>query len=387
MYSIIVFIIFGLYFLPYATTPNYHYYLEGFLVSVLFSVSFLLPVYILEQRNKVRYIRYQVVNRKILNLVLLTLVTLVILGIIATLQRSNIVDFPPSSINDLIAVSAESAGRRYRGEISVSLFGKIGLISCYLLALILSLYVNKREVNYTIICVSWLLILGLSVVLGSKAILLYSLVLFISNYIVLLCHFNDKFKTSNYKNMITRLFFLFILIFAFFILMQSMRYSLVLSETVSILLPQFLSYSQGHVAGFHHFLMHDYKDFSLFSSLFGGSQTFYGVFELFQIPVTSNYVDAPKIIGPGTTTNVDTILRDLILDFGIMGSCVFLFSIASLFSFTSFNSICHRSLLGFRTVVLAVLLWSFTNSILTYSTIIVALFLNCIFLVFFLKSG
>lgn len=382
MFNILLFVILGLYFLPYIITPHYNYFLEGFLLTVFYSCSFLFPIFILEGHKK-KYIPYRIINGERMRLVLVFLMGLIGIGIIATFHNSEISDFPPNSLRDVIAVSAESAGRRYKGDVSVSFFGKIGMISCYLLAILFGLYMFLSEKRYKLIIIGWLLILVLAIILGSKAILLYSLVLFIANYVVLLPHCNNNIKQVKYSHLAYRAFTLLLLIFIFFMMMQAMRYSMPISEAFLLLVPQFLSYAQGHVAGFHHFLMIEYNELR---PLFGGSQTFYGIFELLQVPVTSNYIDSPKVIGPETTTNVDTILRDLILDFGIFGSGLLLFSFACFFSFLSFNAVCNRIFLGFRTGVVSVLMWSFTNSILTYGTIIIALIINSIFLIYFLTN-
>lgn len=383
MFKYLLSIVFSLFFLPYLTVPYFYYYFEPFLVTLFFAFSFLIPIFALENQ-KSRYIRYRVVNFKTMRLSVIVLMVFILIGIIATLKNSSIVNFPPESMADIFAISAESAGRRYKGEVSVSFLGKIGLVSSYLLVLLFSYYTFHNKKSIKILFLGFLLILFLAIVLGSKAILLYSLVLFIANYSVLLPHSINKLTLINYRQLVYWGAALSILIFLFFILMQSMRYSISILDAFSALWFQFLVYSQGHVAGFHQFFMYEYDNSGY---LFGGSQTFYGVFELLQISVESNYIDSPKLIGSDATTNVDTIFRDLILDFGVIGSGILLLFVGFIFSFLSYKSICHRVFLGFRTSVVSVLLWSFANSILTYSTIIVALILNTIFLVFFLKSS
>ena len=90
-----------------------------------------------------------------------------------------------------------------------------------------------------------------------------------------------------------------------------------------------------------------------------------------------------KYVSPFLVTNVDTALADLIMDFGVGGSLLFMFLSGVSLAFID-HLRCHGRVIcvPIAATFIAFFLWFFTTSIFIYSSIILSIFLYFSFVIF-----
>ena len=131
----------------------------------------------------------------------------------------------------------------------------------------------------------------------------------------------------------------------------------------------FLVYGFGYMSGFHTWFTIIQPDLG---DLFWGSQSFAGVFRAVGVDVTNNYVIFDKVVHGNLVTNVDSALRDFVLDFGIIGSIIF-FGVSIAVS-NGLQALANRYgllLQAFNFCILCSMLWIFVNPFFTYTTLVI----------------
>ena len=304
--------------------------------------------------------------------------------IVMEMQQISTAKIGLSLIRNVEQIARNNATDRYQGSLNASLFTNLLVASGYFSALLGGLYAaaisregTKTRSRILISLLPILVITVFGVLQNTKASTLYATVMWVSGF--LLVHSGQKARLSSLLKPKTFLIGagVFALLLALFYWMQSTRYSsreLTIKDSYDLL----MVYAVGHLGGFSYWFDHYY-----ISSNYGlGANSFSGLYEsLGLIEKTESPAQLPKPLWGELETNVDTAFSELIMDFGIFGSLVVVFTFAAIVT------IAHR--LFVRGIVYlapmisafyAVTLWSFTTNLFNYLTIIVALVLFSIYL-------
>jgi len=280
-------------------------------------------------------------------------------------------------------IARNNARGRYRGEFQPTTIQNVLLAFGYFGAILGGLYYAAkkalRDVSAKVLLIVLLPVLVIAVfgiLQNTKANILYALCLWLAGY--LLVHSVERNSLRDLikiKPIILTIIAIFVLLSLFY-WMQSTRYSEVYLSPMdyyNIL----LVYSVGYLGGFSYWLefYFDPQNFGL------GMNSFAGIYEPLGISKkVFGPEQLPKPLGDGLQTNVDTAFSDLIQDFGVVGAlvCVSLFGFLVSLSFRMFlNGVSF-----FAPIIVcfySVSIWSFTNNLMNYTSIIMVFFVFFIY--------
>lgn len=265
-----------------------------------------------------------------------------------------------SYINNKIAVD------RYSGNHNKSIYESITLIFVYLSPLIGGYTynrINKKRFKF----LSFLTLTPAFLVLlleNTKVVLIYAVFLFLSSFLV------DKLATNGYKSKIDfkKILFSIIVLLAILFFSMILRLGTVNSEGFHIIIEKFIDYSTGHMEAFN-------KWFSIRTkgNYTYGKYTFYSFFNTFKISIRDQGVY--DFIEDGVS-NVFTVFRGLISDYGVFGSLVFLFLFSKI-SNKAYIDVASKSVPKIKYRVLLTFVYftifaSFLISSLTYMSITIS---------------
>lgn len=297
-------------------------------------------------------------------------------GIIAMLLSVSIDPKDLLDISNIEGLARENAIKRYTGEAEPPIISSIFLAFTYYSSIISGMYFSTLKINTTtkIDIYSYLPIVSLilmGTVQNTKASMLYGSILWISGfYTIIAFRYSGKVKIFTGKKIIVFSLVIFG-VFNLFMWMQMSRYNF--SENAyQDAIDNILVSAFGYLGGFS--IWFDTQNFDDITELGFGSHSMKGITNLFTDSIQGErelYI--PKYIGEGYKTNVDTIFSELILDFGIYGSIVFM-SIIGLIYGIVYKYFMAASILSIAMMPIfySVTIWGFTNSLLNYSSIVLA---------------
>lgn len=258
------------------------------------------------------------------NYILVLAVFTSVLVIISSLQSSNI----PFELmySDPMKFASIYSGLNYDGRIEPSIIFRFGLLFNYLVPIFggISFYFHQK---FTQIILSLLPSFIILIFHSQKGMIFFSFFLFLGSY--LYCSYIIK---SSRKNIIIgKLFVLFLIMFVLLcisFISRGMSFESDNDAIISRIIEFSLSYSSGHLYAFSYWFTQYYDyllDLNFMTELNGiGFYTFLFIYDFLGLAInipTGVYNEYYN--GLLVTTNIYTIHRGLLSDFGIFGSLIF----------------------------------------------------------------
>ncbi len=272
-------------------------------------------------------------NNSFLKVVFFSIQVIVILFLIINLY------FQGFSLYDIVFNTLSSANRymtmRYSGSIVPNVFSQFALIFNYIgvvLGGILLIHTKNLKISILIIVMSFLPSVMIMITQAAKGYIFLSSVLFYSGVLIARINLGDISLTNKKTNKII----LYIILFLFPALVISFLSRGIYQEdsdvVINKLIYYFSSYAFGHVFAFSDWFSHYINGSSLLQyeptdAPYFGFYTFMSIFKFFGTDITvpsgtyNDYYMYENLI----KTNIYTIYRGLILDFGLYGTLVFWF--------------------------------------------------------------
>lgn len=247
------------------------------------------------------------------------------------------------SITELLTSTLATAGAfaasRYEGELESTLFGKIGLLSAYLAVFTGALFAGSttNSVRRRIAVFAAFLPAVLTATLQSAKGLLFLSLAFFYGGILVSRIYNKDYTLASKKDLRTLL--IGVLLFMPVVVASFLARGLTSVTDTNLILDRLTAYAVSYSSG------HLYAFADWFSSIFGGNYSlryreadatpgFYTTlfaFRLFgdttQLP--AGIYDEYFASGPYLQSNIYTVFRGLITDFGIIGSIAFVYLIGT----------------------------------------------------------
>lgn len=293
---------------------------------------------------------------------------------------------------DIILVGSEIASKRYAEEIEVSAFGQLGIFSSYISIIIGGLMYGNTE-SKGLKKVTFLAFLPFLIILltqSQKGLIILGFFLFLGGIMV-----NKLMKrdfvvfTSGFLKRMSIIFVTSILLMGVSFLSRGGANSDYVEFAKEKLLDKFASYSMGHLYAFSAWFTQYMGGISNFkfdvSTGHLGKYTFMFLWKLggYKHEVLGVY-DEYFVFGNTYKSNIYTIFRGLIMDFGSIGALVLFFLIGFIFNnlFYTFIEIKTSVMLTLSLIFLVGFIYmSWIISILIWSNIPVVFFVLYIILV------
>jgi oligosaccharide repeat unit polymerase len=288
-------------------------------------------------------------------------------------------------IFDFFASAARYTELRYAEEIDVNIFGQLSLVLSYVgvtLGGFVYVHSRSRGMRWLVVCAAFLPSLLVMLTQSAKGLFLLSVVMFYGATLV--CRLSRDNRTLLGKGTATRAIVWTalaspVLIVSF--LTRGLYGSEDTGYVIERLIYYFMSYSSGHLYAFSDW----FANFSGRQSVMQyandvgsyGFYTFMALFKLFGIDraVPQGVYDEYFFYGDLLSSNIYTIYRGLIIDFGVLGSFVFMFATGVLLHLCFFVMLVNRK----PVVTVAVFIYmiayfqtSFLISVLMWNSIYVS---------------
>jgi oligosaccharide repeat unit polymerase len=286
------------------------------------------------------------------------------------------------SINQLLDMNNTIAADRYTGYEKFTIIDQLLLVFVYLAPLYtgyISTFFKNKKLKFFYIAFLPALIVALSQAM--KAGFIASVFLWLSGKIVAMYSTDKQLPKFNAKVIVIST--LIILVF-FGLLFFSMllRTNEINSDTISFISYRFVNYSFGHLVAFDDWILTGWNSYYPFElKTFYGISNYLGFASREQGIFTDFFTYGNGNISGEMVTNVYTVFRSLIEDFGILGSFIFsgLLGLFSGFSFLKIknnpNAIAWKVI---HSAFLFFIFYSFITSVWAYTSYIV------VFIVFYL---
>lgn len=320
-------------------------------------------------------------NRKWGAKVYFFVLALAFLGILYNLYLNGFRMSSISSVDALLETSNENSINRYSGDVKRNIITQLLDVNGYACPMLAGLfyhyYQDKRKL-FSFLGLLPCILDGL--VQGAKMGIITGAIMWLIGYVISSELLSRKMRIK-FKHILFFIGGVLVLIVLLFVTML-FRYGALDANTSSIVVGKITSYSLGHLPAFD--LWFDSIRGRLDSYTFG-ARTFNGITNPLGILKRSGGVfESPTTISPyGDSTNVYTVYRFFIEDFGVIGSLLYIFCM---------GGICRVIRHGFRvkhdvffcvaalSMMYFFISWSFVASIFAYTTYI-ALFLYLYMLV------
>ncbi len=323
------------------------------------------------------------------NRALLILLILLFLSIINVLKGIYAVGFNIRQIitfNALLELNNTAAINRYSGNQTPDFISRITLIFVYITPLIggylLPLLTNnKKKWSYISIIPSLLIAITQAVKLGFiTSVALWSIGVLVSSYAN-----NQSFLKIKKKTALKLLLFfgLFISVLFLSMILRTGKFDI---NTIQAISKKFINYSFGHLPAFDSWYFKNIGKIELS----GGIKTFYGISNLIGIAerkqgIFSEFTMYGKNNFTGISTNVYTVFRFIVEDFGTIGGWAMIF-ISGIVSGFSWLNVKKQYFKIFSQVILMSVLffisWSFVASVWAYTSYIATMILMYLILIF-----
>lgn len=212
---------------------------------------------------------------------------------------------------------------------------------------------------------------------NTKSVFLGALFLYVSSF--LSTAKLRKLKLNIKPKNIFQVFLGILLTFAFMIISMMLRIGTFSFYTLNIVIEKFYIYALGHIVAFSNWLENYHGSF-----ISTNNMTFIGLFDLIGISNREQGVYNNFIVVKNSTTNIFTVFRGLITDYGSVGTIVFIFIFTSITcycyykaAFSRHTIICQFFLLSyyfFTFYSFIVSIWSYNSFNLCFILFIIFLF-------------
>ena len=292
------------------------------------------------------------------------------------------------SLKSLLALNNKIAIERYSNNPTPNILSQLLLPFVYLSSLLGGyLYpfaTRKKEklISQLSIIPSFLLLL----VLNTKAVLIASLILWISAFTIAYYKLHHSYLDVNIKKIVK-----YIIWFSCFLLLLIISMMFRIGDfdinTFLIVKNKFDSYAIGHMAAFDNWFINNVSNLSLNF----GAMTFLALSNLFGFQIRVQGIFSDYFYTEDIATNVYTALRPLVMDCGIIGS-VFVFFFLGIIMKLCMKNIFNQNIIisSLSEVILisfySYILYGFIASMFSYTSYLVMWVLMIIILIF-VKSG
>lgn len=292
------------------------------------------------------------------------------------------------SFKSLLALNNNIAIERYSNNAKPNLLSQLLLPFVYLSSLLggylYPFVARKKEklLSQLSIIPSLLLLL----VLNTKAVIISSLILWISAFTVAYYKLHHSYLNVSKKEVVK-----YILWFSCFLLLLMISMMLRIGEfdvnTFLIVKNKFASYAIGHMAAFDNWFINNISNLSLNF----GAMTFLALSDLIGLHVRIQGIFSDFFYTEGITTNVYTALRPLVMDYGIIGSILVFFFLGIIMNLCIKNIFSQNIIISSLSEVILISFYSYTlygfiASMFSYSSYLVMWVLMIIILIL-VKSG
>lgn len=283
------------------------------------------------------------------------------------------------TFNALLELNSSASVSRYTTVTSSSIISKILLVFVYVTPLfggyLLPLFSKRKKYwCYLSILPSILIALTQAVKLALiSSVALWSVGVLVSSYA------NNKFFIKMDITTIRKILVSFILFLAILFLSMIFRTGKFDVEIIKAISEKFINYAFGHLPAFDLWFYQNVENLKPT----GGIKTFYGITNFLGIAerkqgVFSELIYYGKNYSPGLGTNVYTVFRFIIEDFGFIGSYIVLFIAGSISGFTSQKVNKRADGLLFQSILISTLFFvsmSFATSVWAYTSYIATMVL------------
>lgn len=274
------------------------------------------------------------------------------------------------NLDSFLEMSNQNSIDRYSGEENTSALGKIISINNYTCPLVggMVFFFFKRKI-FSVLSLFPLFFSGLAQ--GVKMGIITGTFMWLIGIIISIQVLDKRLKIKMKHIIVT----IIILLSFFLLLITSMMFRIGRFDidTFEIACSKFVSYSLGHLPAFDMWFnkMDPYNiEYTFGGKLFYGITNYLGILERKQGVFTEMYV----ISKGGDETNVFTVFRLVIEDFGILLSIPFMF-IMGIITHKIYNIFLQKKNISFGIVMMSAIYffisWSFVTSVFAYTTYIV----------------
>jgi oligosaccharide repeat unit polymerase len=361
-------------FTPLIFASEYVVYLDG----VIFILSCMLLVFVAEgsvslmnvntYQQKVKYkfkLRNNMNNKNIFLLIYLSAFVVGGFGVYIIILDSGW----GGSILNIAELSSNITKQRYADGYQYPAISKLILILQYALIGISALYlINYKEFKIYFV-LPFIVVILYTAVLTTKFVIIIGIIFFISPIVA-------SGVNINYWRFIGFIFLIIVVLYGFMVL----RIGSMDSETLIDITHKLKLYAFGHVSAFSHWF---HNSFESGQDLSYGKYNLSGIFQVlgFGDRIQGLYEYEPTL---AIQTNIFTIFRGLLHDFGLLGVLILVYLLSL---FVSVREVFYPGMLTFfiKFVLIAVLIFSFATNILNYNLVLSSLFLFFIFSKIFYK--
>jgi len=239
-------------------------------------------------------------------------------------------------LQELLSINRRIADSRYLEEQERTIIESVTLVFVYLAPLLSGFYYNFSTKNKLITILSFLPALVIIMTQNTKVILIGSTFMFVTGFIVSGIITTRIYKIFVFKNIIKFVVFLFAF-FALLYISMVFRTGSINSNTIEYINERFVLYSFGHIIGFDIWFS---ESSNIFPSYLG-TRIFYGIADFIGISNRLQGVYQESVSWGSFSTNVYSVFRALIEDFGTIISLGILF-FYGMFSQHIFMKVKHR---------------------------------------------
>jgi oligosaccharide repeat unit polymerase len=280
--------------------------------------------------------------------------------------------FDLSSLKSLLEINNKIAVLRYSGKIEKTFFGQIILSLTYLLPFIGGfLYFHLKEKKIIFLSILPQLLIMLSQ--NTKNSFIAAVLIFISSSIACNIIFSNKISTFSFKKIILASL-IGLLFYSLFLFSFAARRGELNAKVISQSKNKIGNYV-AHLPAFDTYINSEKViNYSFGLKTFYGISNYFGVIER-KDGVFIDFINF-KSGGKKFKTNVYTVFRLLIEDFGVKGSIIFLSFLSFLFGFFRVNNIKFKSFsICLISTFIFFILYSFANSVFAYMSYIFSFFM------------
>ena len=276
----------------------------------------------------------------------------------------------------LSTVSEKLYAIRADGGEKSTILSKVSLILLYAYPLLTGYYYRVLH-NKLLTVIGLLLILYVSLLLGTKAVFMTACLLWIAGWLVASSgHHNINIRSYIPKIMLCTISLIVLLVFGMFVRLYG-NAEITFESTIQATHNIFANYAFAHLLAFDHwFAGFTWEVFT------GGQYTFFGIFNTLGLANREIGIFRDVLYIGALHTNVYTVFRSIVTDFSPIGGLLFMALLGFIASYAykkvRFSKESEPLAVTVLVMIYAFILWSFVTSVFAYASYI------CAFVYFYL---
>ncbi len=303
-------------------------------------------------------------------------------------------------ISNPIAVAGGYAKKRYADEIVVTVFSKLGLLSSYIAVVFGGLFygsIRSGQSKMLVVFFAFLPSLLVMILQSAKGLFFFSIFLFCGGILVSRIH-DKNYQLITYGAAKTLLIYtVFVLPVIIMSFLARGLYGSSDSEYVFFKLKRYLiTYSSGHIYAFSDWFSERYFAESVMifeqKSITVGFYTWMSFFRMLgddrSIPM--GVYNEFYFYGDYIVTNIYTVFRGLIIDFGLIGSLMMASFFGLLSNFVFYRLLCSKDnavyiiffvffvAISYQTYIISTFMWVTIPAVLVVQVVILTMYFQCL---------